>query len=181
MIYPERFEGKTRDVILEGEAYFMVAKNRRQPFVVHTPHGEVNVYGTDFNVEARDERTEVVLVNGSVGLTPTGGGRLMMEPGQKATIDSAHPVPVVETVDTEPYVAWNTGVFAFRYEPLWKVTDVLSKWYNVEFRFDTDDLRDVVIVGNFDRYEQLDIILSSISKSTGLTIGYENGVVDIGR
>ena len=49
LIYPEKF-GDRRDVILEGEAYLMVAKDKSRQFVVHTPKGDVKVYGTEFVV-----------------------------------------------------------------------------------------------------------------------------------
>lgn len=62
MVCPERFIDGTRDVILDGEAYFMVAHDSRHPFVVHTPQGDIRVYGTEFNVSTRDgDCTEVVL------------------------------------------------------------------------------------------------------------------------
>lgn len=39
-----------RDVILEGEAYFEVAKDKKHRFKVHTPYASIQVYGTSFNV-----------------------------------------------------------------------------------------------------------------------------------
>ena len=53
LIYPEQF-GDRRDVILDGEAYFMVAKDKSRQFVVHTPQGDVRVHGTEFMVNTRD-------------------------------------------------------------------------------------------------------------------------------
>ena len=74
LIYPEQF-GDRRDVILDGEAYFMVAKDKSRQFVVHTPQGDVRVHGTEFMVNTRDGskndnanatgHLSVVLVKGS--------------------------------------------------------------------------------------------------------------------
>lgn len=63
-------EDKVRDVTLEGEAYFEVAKDKRRSFEVHTTYGTVRVYGTSFNVKAHscDSLFTVALVEGSVGL-----------------------------------------------------------------------------------------------------------------
>ena len=57
LIYPERF-GDRRDVILDGEAYFMVAKDLSRQFVVHTPQGDVKVYGTEFVVNTREKGSD---------------------------------------------------------------------------------------------------------------------------
>lgn len=179
LVYPEHFTGATRDVILEGEAYFMVARDRRHPFIVHTPQGDVRQYGTEFNVNTReaDGSVSVVLVKGSIGVTPNGGLELRMTPGQKVSVMNTQ--LSVEEVDTEPYVAWNTGYFLFRYQPLWKVTDVLAKWYDVDVTFVKPELRDITVVGDFDRYEQLDNILTALGKSTGLNIQRRGREVEI--
>ena len=109
LIYPEKFGRGDRNVILDGEAYFMVAKDKSRPFIVHTPNGDVKVYGTEFNVNTRTEvstgnhqqdislashpspltsnTTSVVLVKGSVSVTPTGGKETMLKPGQQATVN----------------------------------------------------------------------------------------------
>ncbi|MBQ6032308.1 MAG: FecR domain-containing protein, partial [Prevotella sp.] len=71
IIYPEKFGRNNREVILDGEAYFMVAKDRSRKFIVHTPDGDVTVHGTEFNINTRCKKqhadanmksTEVVLV-----------------------------------------------------------------------------------------------------------------------
>ncbi|MBR5350016.1 MAG: FecR domain-containing protein, partial [Prevotella sp.] len=94
IIYPEKFNRDNREVILHGEAYFMVSKDKSRPFIVHTLRGDVKVYGTEFNVNtrARDNSskkrdcTSVVLVKGSVGVTPSEGKEYMLTPGQQIII-----------------------------------------------------------------------------------------------
>ena len=181
LVYPEHFTGASRDVILEGEAYFMVARDRRHPFIVHTPQGDVRQYGTEFNVNTREVNgaVSVVLVKGSIGVTPNGGQELRMQPGQKLSVLNTQ--LSVEEVDTEPYVAWNTGYFVFRYQPLWKVTDVLAKWYDIDVTFTKPEVRDITVVGDFDRYEQLDNILSALSKSTGVYVTRNGRNVEISQ
>ena len=124
LIYPEKF-GDRRDVILDGEAYFMVAKDKRRKFVVHTPQGDVKVYGTEFNVNTRkdDEAVSVVLINGSVSFVSSAGREMMMQPGQELTaVDTQLSVT---SIDTAPYVAWNTGLFFFMNSTLGYIMDVL--------------------------------------------------------
>ena len=64
--YPIHFKGKERRVVLEGEAYFFVAKDDSHPFVVTTPYGDIRDYGTEFcvNTKPRQGGASVVLVKG---------------------------------------------------------------------------------------------------------------------
>jgi ferric-dicitrate binding protein FerR (iron transport regulator) len=66
--YPDKFKNNRRDVYIEGEAYFEVAKDKKRPFTVHTSDMDMVVLGTSFNVKSYpDEGTiETTLVEGSV-------------------------------------------------------------------------------------------------------------------
>ena len=179
VIYPEHFVGESRDVILDGEAYFMVAKDRRHPFVVHTLAGEVKVYGTEFNVSAHQQKTEVVLVNGSVSVTlgATSFER-MLQPGQMATFGAQGTI-YVEDVDVEPYVAWNTGTYVFDNIPMQQLMDVLSKWYGFEVVFLSSDAWEKHFTGEIDRYGSIKPTLNAISQVTGLSLHVSDGKIII--
>jgi ferric-dicitrate binding protein FerR (iron transport regulator) len=169
LIYPEKFLGDSRDVILEGDAYFMVAKGR-DPFTVHTIQGDVRVYGTEFVVETLDTggATQVILVKGSVSVTPKGGVETMLPEGHMAVLNEGK--SMMNEVDTDSYVAWNTGHFAFRDASLEKVMDVLSRWFGRKVNFKNEELRKVGVIGDFEKMETLDNILRAMSKGTGLHI-----------
>ena len=168
LVCPERFIDGTRDVILDGEAYFMVAHDSRHPFVVHTPQGDIRVYGTEFNVSTRDgDCTEVVLVKGSVGVTPAGGTEQMMQPGQKCSMLNAQ--YTIDEVDVNPYVAWNTGKFSFHDEPLWKILSVIDRWYGYKTEYASPELKDITLSGNFDRYDDVRPTLEALETVTGLS------------
>jgi transmembrane sensor len=67
--YPERFTGKDRRILLNGEAYFEVHKNGKHPFTVETDKLDIKVFGTHFNVSAyRGDNIETTLLEGSVGV-----------------------------------------------------------------------------------------------------------------
>ena len=197
VIYPERFNGESRDVILEGEAYFMVAKDRRHPFIVHTPQGDVKVYGTEFMLKAlpaspinpvtdnksieadggTETDTYVVLVRGSLSVTPTMGTEQMLRPGQKLSIDRGQ--TTIEDVDTAPYVAWNEGMFLFTNWPLERIVSVLSRWYGKQFAFADDELRHVKLSGNLYRYGQIDPTMRALEKVAGITVCESQNVLMI--
>ena len=189
LIHPERFGSDSRDVILNGEAYFMVAKDKSRPFVVHTPNGDVKVYGTEFNVNTRikndnngksEYRTEVVLVKGSVGVTPEGQTERMIVPGEQATFGENTGINL-RNVDVTPYVAWNTGTFVFNDMPLSKLMEVLSKWYNMEVVYEDSTLQGLTFSGEFDRYGGVEPIVKGLNTAMGLDVSVKGNRMIIKR
>ena len=83
--YPDHFEGGSREVYLNGEAYLEVTKDAEHPFVVKTEEVEVKVLGTVFNVNAypEGEWVRTTLVEGKVEAV-CGGRLFVMEPGMQA-------------------------------------------------------------------------------------------------
>ena len=195
LIHPERFGSDSRDVVLDGEAYFMVAKDKSRPFVVHTPNGDVTVYGTEFNVNTRIKndnvndndnngkggyRTEVVLVKGSVGVTPEGQAERMIVPGEQATFGENTGINL-RNVDVTPYVAWNTGTFVFNDMPLSKLMEVLSKWYNMEVVYEDSTLQGLTFSGEFDRYGGVEPIVKGLNTAMGLDVSVKGNRMIIKR
>ena len=195
LIHPERFGSERRDVVLDGEAYFMVAKDKSRPFVVHTPNGDVKVYGTEFNVNTRIKndnvndndnngkggyRTEVVLVKGSVGVTPEGQNERMIVPGEQATFGENTGINL-RNVDVTPYVAWNTGTFVFNDMPLSKLMEVLSKWYNMEVVYEDSTLQGLTFSGEFDRYGGVEPIVKGLNTAMGLDVSVKGNRMIIKR
>lgn len=172
VIYPEQFMGESRDVILDGEAYFMVAKDSRHPFIVHTECGNIQVLGTEFNVNTREDdgRTNVVLVTGKVSIKTNDDNACELQPGDMAVLYPDQTEPVVSQIDVEPYVAWNTGRFVFEDCPLEKLMKVLSRWYGYRVQFDSEETRQLQFTGALDRYASVEPALRAISKVVNLRI-----------
>src|SRR5690606_37934970 len=108
--YPARFEGKQRQVELDGEAYFEV-QSGSTPFMVRTFNQDVEVLGTAFNITAyADESdTKTTLVTGSVNVSnrTSNVSRLLM-PGQESIITAAE--IQVRKANIEAAIAWQSGV-----------------------------------------------------------------------
>jgi transmembrane sensor len=68
LFYDDNFSGATREVRLEGEAFFDVVKQPQRPFIVHTSGIDIKVLGTSFNVKSYpdDKTVETTLYHGSV-------------------------------------------------------------------------------------------------------------------
>lgn len=170
--YPSRFDGDSRRVYLDGEAYFYVAKDSKRPFYVETPNGTIREYGTSFNVNTKDEAgtTKVVLVEGSISILANDGHEYMMKPGELAIAQSESNKVHINKVDIEPYIAWNSGCFVFDNCPLETLMKRISLWYGQKVVFANDDIRQLRYSGSIDRYSSINLVLKAIENVTGLRI-----------
>jgi len=108
--FPMQFQGNTREIRITGEAFFKVAKNTH-PFIVHTSNSDVQVLGTEFNVNTYDSATvKVALVEGSVKMN-AGGHSVLLEPGKVATF--AGKDITVDSFDQEEILDRQKGIFRF--------------------------------------------------------------------
>jgi ferric-dicitrate binding protein FerR (iron transport regulator) len=140
--YPTAFTGKERRVTLTGEAYFEIAQNPAMPFKVNTPTQEVEVLGTDFNINAYADEPiiKTTLLQGSVKVSPAiyHLSSVILKKGQQAQLNAgASPrIVVVDGVDTDQAVAWKNGLFSFEGAGLEQVMRQLSRWYDVEVQYE---------------------------------------------
>ncbi|MBK1440848.1 FecR family protein [Parapedobacter sp. ISTM3] len=144
--YPTRFSGGVREVELDGEAYFSVTSkhtksSQKIPFVVITPDYNVEVTGTEFNVNAYPDEASVstTLVSGSVDIVVKQGSesfaaeRTTLEPHQQATLRGSR--VNIEQVDVMTATGWKDGFFYFDNTDLYTLVRQLSRWYNVEVKY----------------------------------------------
>ncbi|MBQ3631147.1 MAG: FecR domain-containing protein [Prevotella sp.] len=139
--YPNHFVGDTREVQLIGEAYFCVSHDDTQPFIVHTPQGDIRDYGTEFNIRAGYDQTDVVLIEGSAGVTPQGGDEQMLVPGQQISIFDAQ--FSIQDADTDPFTAWRDGYFYYDQESLRDILMQLGRSYNLNIEVHRRSLLDL--------------------------------------
>jgi len=148
--YPSPFNQDERDVMLEGEGFFRVAKNKHLPFKVKTGKIEVEVLGTSFNVSAYDDEgsVSVVLEEGKVRLNqPNGKEIAIMKPGELAELNLESNNLAISQVDTKNYTNWKDGTLEFSNEPLGEVAQKLERWYNVKIVIQDPSLVEYKITG----------------------------------
>ncbi len=142
--YPESFKGKTnREVYLEGEAFFDVAKNKAQPFIVRTQAVQISVLGTTFNVKSyqKDDQIQTALITGKVTIKSMEDEPkvVTLSPNQVATYhkDSKRIVLNNET-DTHALAGWKDGRLIFDNRPLSEIITALERWYDVRIRVEDE-------------------------------------------
>ena len=158
--------GKDRQVSLEGEAFFEVAKDSLKPFVVKTNGIDVRVLGTAFNLKAYpDEHQQTTLVRGAVEVV-LDKQRVLLHPGEQVTcIDKELRI---EQVDVRPYIAWKNERFVFENEPLEGVLKKLERWYNITVFIQNQRLKQMRFTGNLPKYENINNVLNILALTTNI-------------
>lgn len=141
--YPATFDGQLREVHLEGEGYFKVAKDKAHPFVVRlVSSASVKVLGTSFNVKAyaEDDDITVCLDEGKVEFEVYGKQAYAMSSGVELIYrKEEHRYMVGPYGSDRPHTLWMRQILYFRNTSLYDVAKVLSRRYGVDFRFDGEE------------------------------------------
>ena len=179
--FPVNFKGDTREVELEGEAYFKVAHNKEKPFIVNAEGMDVRVLGTEFNMSAyRDEQAVyATLVNGSVRASTAGGESIMLVPGEQAVLDKQSGTLTNEAVDVSFATAWRNGRIRFRDRPLEEIMNNVERWYDVQVVYEDDALRKMTFGCNFDRYSRIEPLLKVFEANGLITMSINERVITV--
>lgn len=166
--YPVSFiEGKTREVeLVYGEAYFNVSPSSEHSgskFKVLNQSQEVNVLGTEFNIKAYKDETNIytTLVEGKVKVSFDSQEQDLV-PSQRLDYDLNTNELLVTTVDVYNEISWKEGVFSFQKMELEKIMKVLGRWYDFQVVFENDELRKIKFNGVLGKEQTIEEILKSI-------------------
>lgn len=174
--FPHSFINQAqRKVVLDGEAFFKVAKNKSVPFIVQTNKVNVKVLGTTFNVDAYSDNpsVHVALVEGSVMLQDASSEKtkdlMSLAPAQVATLNTTDKtLKKTDVTDLYKYTAWINGRIIFFGDPIQVVVKKLEKWYNVEIIIADKRLDNYRFTGTFID-ESLEQILNILSRTSSMT------------
>lgn len=182
LMYPEQFTGRTRDVSLEGEAYFVVAKDAQHPFTVHTGNVQTTVLGTEFDVTARKgQPVAVTLVTGHVHVLAHGiTGDL--RPGMQAVVAGNDPIAIHHGVDTTPLTMWRDGYYYFDRKSAEDILKEIGRAWGMPVAIYTSDTnRHTPLRFIAGRTEKLTSILHKLSGLIGTPITLKDGIIVMGQ
>ncbi|MBZ4037336.1 DUF4974 domain-containing protein [Flavobacterium sp. 17A] len=183
--YPIQFiKGHNREVVLEGEAFFDVAKDKTHPFIVKTRGVAVKVLGTKFNVSSYSEDTDIntVLVEGSVSLSDVKNANknAMLVPGEKGSWNAEGNQIAINKVDTRFYTEWINGEIVFRKTPFRDIIIKLERTYGVKIENKRTDILDKKFNASFNKnIESIEKVLETMSKIQGFTYTIEGKLIKI--
>ena len=166
--YPKQFGKSTREVTIEGEAFFDVKPNKEKLFIIHAGNAQIKVLGTSFNVSAypNEELMEVIVKTGKVQVINNAGvakqsNELILNPGDKATLVYSSNA-LLKTINENPnFLAWKTHDLIFKATSLGEVIRNLEKAYKVTIRLEDPTLNGLLLTAHFNNYS-LDFILQVI-------------------
>jgi len=178
---PEHFGEGPRDVTLEGEAYFEVRHDSTHPFRVHTAGGIAEDIGTRFVVRAYagEPALRVVVAEGRVSVTRSGGAPVALGAGQLASFDAAGTASV-RPVDTAAYVAFSDGRVVFDGTPLDEVVSELGRWYDLDVRLAAPEFAGRHISASFTGLAE-DDVLGAVAAAAGLRYTRQGRTVTFSR
>lgn len=137
--YPTAFAGRERKVKITGEVYFEVTPDAMKPFRVEAAgRSTVEVLGTSFNISAYDDETHIktTLLEGKVRVAAKDHSAQELLPGQQAQQSASGAITVSSDIDPAEVLAWKEGWFRFNQASLPEVMRQLSRWYDVEIKYE---------------------------------------------
>lgn len=163
--FPTVFTGGLRQVELTGEAYFEVAVNKSQPFIVKSAQTEVTVLGTRFNINAYGDEPlgRITLAEGGVRVVG-GATAMILHPGRQALMDMGSHSLMEAEADVAVALAWKDGIFEFKNDDIATIMRQVSRWYDVDVQYDYRTTE--TFVASIQRKEPLPRLLSLL-ESTG--------------
>ncbi|QNA43917.1 FecR family protein [Lacibacter sediminis] len=198
----EKYGLTTRDVYLEGEAFFEVKHDRTRPFIVHTPAMDVKALGTAFNVKAYldEKNTETSLISGLVEVTlkENNNLKMLLYPNQKIEwqngntsnlnnnlntakkdtylTDSLPKKLVLTSTGDIKEIAWKENKLIFDDEEFKDIAILLERWYGAKINFKDTAICNYRFTGTYEK-EDLNTVLDYLKESRSFNYTIEQGEI----
>lgn len=158
--FPNNFDRKKREVIIEGEGYFNVEKDEDKPFIVKTSSYDVKVLGTEFNVMAYKQSSffEVSLIKGGVEISGNNNqDKVILEPNTRAYMENDRlQKGIIEHYD---YLLWKDGVISFDDEPVDLMVSKLELYFDTRILIENESFKQKKYTGKFRTKDGIEHIL----------------------
>ncbi|MBC8004525.1 MAG: FecR domain-containing protein [Verrucomicrobia bacterium] len=172
--YPKTFGKDTREVTIEGEAFFEVMPDPAKPFIIHAGEAQIKVLGTSFNVRAYSHAKlmEVIVKTGKVQVlyqktANPQTNELILNPGDKGTLVRESNA-LLKSINEDPnFIAWKTHDLIFKATSLNEVITNLENVYKVSIRLENPELGRQLLTAHFNNYS-LEFILEVIETTFGM-------------
>lgn len=176
--YVDGFDGDTRQLKLEGEAFFDVSKNPAKPFIIQAGEGTVTVLGTSFSVDTDASSTEVFVKTGKVAFQANEEIEpVVLTKNMKAEYEMGDEAPFVENKVSLNELAWQTGVLQYRSVALKQILSDIEAAFEVSIKLENNSLAnceytDIIEIEG----KTIEQALSGLLTQTELKLNENNGV-----
>lgn len=166
-------KNNVREVLLEGEAFFNVEKkpSTNAKFFVITEDLEVEVYGTAFNVNNRNTKTQVFLEEGQIALKLNNGLQKSMVPGDliSYSFETDRVLEEKKILRPELQTSWKNGSLIFDRSTLAYALAKIKDTYGISVVFNDNEIKNTLITGALPT-QNLEMCIKIIEKSAQVTI-----------
>lgn len=171
LVFPTQFSSDKREVFLTGEAYFEIARNREQPFYVHSYQMQIHATGTAFNVKAYKNEPDfkVTLIEGGVDIEANQQVISSLTPNLQFLMNKEKGSYEVLAVDPRTATDWKNGIFFFDEEPLSSIIRRLSRWYQIDIQCNKPEINQYRFSGEIRKYEEATRVLDVLKLTNEIT------------
>jgi transmembrane sensor len=203
LTYGKDYGKDTREVVLTGEAFFDVVKDKSKPFLIHASNINIKVLGTAFNVKAypQDKQTETSLIRGSIEVTIKNrpNNKIILSPNEKLVVENEvlklktekaelelQPAIAISKLHYSPVdssvaeTGWVENRLTVRDESLAELAVKMERWYDVKIEIRESSLQKKVLSVTFER-ETIDQALEALKESIPLRYEKEGTNIFIHR
>lgn len=167
--YPRKFDEKSREIEILGEAYFSVERDEKRPFNIKVKDHTVRVLGTSFSIKSYDEEDFSVTVESgtvSVELNQDDLTPVVLTKGEKLVFNPETEDIQVLTVNSEDELSWRKGILRFDATPMTEVEKILERWYGIDLIIEDRDIYKKTLSG-IHQNENLKSVIESLTFATG--------------
>ena len=170
LLYPEKFTGETRSVYLIGEANFKVKPDKKHPFIVKANDYQVTALGTEFNVNAYPENSELMatLLEGSVKVEFNNLlSNIILKPNEQLVYDKHTKAHNLRMPEIDDVTAWQRGELVFSNMYLEDIFTSLERKFPYAFVYSLHSLKKNTYSFRFSKQANLEEVMKIISQVVG--------------
>lgn len=179
--YERSFNDKTREVILEGEAYFDIASDPRRPFIIRTGTVSTIVLGTAFNIRAfpNENTVTVTVARGTVRVQDENNKSEIITANQQLTVDLRSTHVEEHVVNAVAATQWVKEDLILHEVTFGEVEEMLEERYSVDIQFDNERLKKCRFTSTFFQNASLDEVITAICLVNGASYDTSGNVITI--
>lgn len=176
VVHYDDHERKVR--LIDGEAFFSVAKDPQRPFIVSAMNGSITAVGTAFNVHRGHAQVTVTVHEGRVNLAAVIGSEnaghdntaeKLLAVGQEASFDQVSGISDVNAVDLQQRSQWRFGRMLFSDKPLSEVVSDINRYSTLQVYIAEERLSDIKVNGSFE-LDQTKALLKAMEKTLPIRV-----------
>jgi ferric-dicitrate binding protein FerR (iron transport regulator) len=154
LVYPQSFTGDLREVKLQGEAFFEIARNEAQPFQIKAGSSITRVLGTSFNIrQEADTTVEIGVITGKVSFYAADweANSIILQAGENGLLTASAPKLIKTKSADANFLAWHTGTLSFRNVALQEVIPRLEQLYHKKLILENKALATCLLTTRFEK------------------------------